>query len=308
MHIRKIDLNLVVVFDAIMAEGSLSAAGRRLGMSQSAVSHAVARLRAITGDELFVRTRHGVKPTEHALMLSAPLKSAVGQIQLAFDLQKQRGALAGASRIFVVDFPAGFDVVLVPTLFDHARKSGVHARFRVHSERAEAVASALRHGDTELALDLKQTARAGMDSEILYTDEFVVCAGQAHRVATHVLTETTYADAAHVTLTWSRDPNSSPVDDRLAALKFARRVEVTMPTITGCAAVVAGSDLLFTIHRRLGMPLAARFDLRVFPMPIPIAPISVFQVWHERFNKDDGHRWLRTSIKHIVDCPRPLYF
>lgn len=308
MHIRKIDLNLVVVFDTVMAEGNLSAAGRRLGISQPAVSHALTRLRAITGDELFVRTSHGVKPTEHALALAAPLKLAIDQIQLAFGLQQQRRTLAGTDRTFVVDFPAGFDVVLVPTLLDYAIRSGVRARFRVHSERAEALTLALRHGGTELALDLKQAARAGLKSENLYDDSFIVCARQAHPIAAHALTESTYADAGHVTLAWSRDPTGSPVDDRLAELDVVRQVEVTMPTITGCAAVVAGSDLLFTIHRRLGIPLATRFGLRVYPLPIPIAPISVFQVWHERFDNDEGHLWLRSSIKQIVNSSRSLFF
>jgi DNA-binding transcriptional LysR family regulator len=120
MHIRNVDLNLISVFDAIMAEGNLGAAGERLGLSQSAVSHALARLRAITGDELFVRTRKGMRPTPHAVALAGPLQSAVELCRQAFAKRNGVPTLA-TERTFVIDLPVGFDVVFVPRICATAR-------------------------------------------------------------------------------------------------------------------------------------------------------------------------------------------
>ena len=155
MHIRNVDLNLISVFDAIMAEGNLGAAGERLGLSQSAVSHALARLRAITGDELFVRTRKGMRPTPHAVALAGPLQSAVELCRQAFAKRNGVPTLA-TERTFVIDLPVGFDVVFVPPLLAAMQTVGLGARVWANSDRAVDVLTDLRDGETELALDLDE--------------------------------------------------------------------------------------------------------------------------------------------------------
>jgi DNA-binding transcriptional LysR family regulator len=299
MHIRQIDLNLVAVFDAIVAEGSLSAAGKRLGMSQSAVSHALARLRSLTGDELFVRTSHGVRPTKRALALSGPLRSAIDLVQIALSSGSEL-ASGDVGRTFVIDLPVGFDVILVPPLLQSAKAFGFDPKVRINSDRAGDVVTALRYGDTDLALDHMPNDMAGLICEPLFEDRFVVCARKGHPDLIDGLTAESYCSLGHVTLNWTRSPTTSPVDDRLATLGIKRTIMASLPTLAGCASVVAATDLVFTIHRRPAAVLASRFDLQLFGMPIPIEAVAIYQIWHERMRNDPGHNWLRHALKLTV--------
>ena len=299
MHIRNVDLNLIAVFDAIMTEGSLSAAGGRLGLSQSAVSHALARLRAVTGDELFVRTRKGMKPTAHALAIASPLQSAVELCRQAFSDRRDVPAIA-AQRTFVVDLPVGFDVVFVPPLLAATRALGIGARVWINSDRAGDVLAHLRDGDTELALDLEPTSAKWARCTPLYDDEFLVCSRKGRVDRGGELTETDYLDSEHVTLRWSRPPATSPVDARLATRKIERKVIVALPTLAGCATVASQSNVLFTIHSRIARILAARFDLQLHAMPLPLAPLTLYQIWHQRSDGESGHTWLRSEILRIA--------
>ncbi|MGD9806043.1 MAG: LysR family transcriptional regulator [Hyphomicrobiaceae bacterium] len=299
MHIRSVDLNLIAVFDAIMTEGSLSAAGKRLGLSQSAVSHALARLRSITGDELFVRTRKGMRPTAHAAAIAGPLQSAVELCRHAF---AARNSIAGVTdeRTFVVDLPAGFDVVFVPPLLTAIQALGLGTRVWVNSDRAVDALTDLRDGETELALGLEPADAKWIRCTPLYDDEFLVCSrkGLVDRFAP--LTQEMYLSSEHIALNWARGLSGSPVDSRMRDLKWNRKVLAALPTLAGCASVVAHSNVLFTIHSRIARILAARFDLQLHPMPFRLAPVTLYQIWHERFDDDPGHQWLRGEFTRIA--------
>jgi len=299
MHIRRIDLNLIAVFDAVMEEGSLSAAGQRLGMTQSAVSHALARLRLMTGDELFLRTGRGMKPTPHALAIAGPLRSAVDLVRAAFEPRPSSKSYLEPDRCFSVDLPVGLDLVFVPPLLEAAKASGFGGRFAIASARAVDLLADLRLGDCDLALDLKPDWPPGFRSARLYDDAFMVCLRPDHPAAQDLSAES-YLKAGHVTLRWTREAGS-PVDDRLAHLGLGRSVTVAMPTLAGCAAVVAASDLLFTFHGRVAQRLARRFGLATLPVPVPLAPVTLHQVWHERLDRDPGHAWLRSTLATIAE-------
>lgn len=296
MHIRNVDLNLIAVFDAIMVEGSLSAAGERLGLSQSAVSHALARLRAITGDPLFLRTHKGMRPTPHAVAIAGPLQSAVELCRQAFAARSDVPTLT-SERTFVLDLPVGFDVVFVPPLLSAMQTLGLGSRVWVNSDRAVDVLTDLRDGDTELALDLEPAEAKSLRCTPLYNDEFMVC---ARRGRFDQLTEREYLSSDHVTLRWARTTQESPVDARMRDLKLKRKVLVALPTLAGCATVVSQSNVIFTIHSRIARILASRFDLQLHLMPLPLAPVTLYQIWHERSEKDAGHRWLRNELSRIA--------
>ena len=299
MHIRSVDLNLIAVFDAIMVEGNLGAAGERLGLSQSAVSHALARLRAITGDDLFVRTRKGMRPTARAIALAGPLQSAVELCRQAFAKRNGVPTLA-AERTFVINLPVGFDVVFVPPLLAAMQTLNLGARVWANSDRAVDVLTDLRDGETELALDLEPAKAKWIRCTPLYEDTFLVCARKGRIDPLGELTEKAYLAADHVTLRWPRDSRESPVDARLGALKLERNVIAALPTLAGCSMVASQSNALFTIHSRIARILAMRFDLQLHPMPIRLAPVTLYQIWHERCDDDPGHKWLRNELLRIA--------
>lgn len=297
MDIRHVDLNLIAVFNAIMADGSVSGAARSLRLSQSAVSHALARLRVITGDELFTRTSHGVKPTREALALAAPFRSAVDLVQIALSAKYGRTPKKRL-RTFNLDLPVGFDVILVPQLMTAAAQFGINAQFKISSVASAIDATPADNSEAELSLHYLTPKARGFVCEALYKDEFLVCARKGHPDLSSGLEEARYLSLGHVTLNWA--PYGSPVDERLAELAIDRHVLAFLPTLAGCASVVANSNLLFTIHARVASVLAARFDLHLFPMPFAIDQLTMHMIWRRRFSKDPEHRWLRNSLKQIV--------
>jgi DNA-binding transcriptional LysR family regulator len=299
MQLKDIDFNLVAVFDAIMTDRSVSRAAQRLGVSQSAVSHALARLRELTGDELFVRTQRGVTPTPEAIALAGPLRSAVDFVQIAF-ARKYGHNVGLEGRTYKLDLPVGFDVIVVPHLIVAAETFGINAQFKVSCDHADNVVPALRYGDTDIALDYEPAKLRSLVCQALYKDEFLVCARKGHPELMNGLTPETYLRSGHVTLNWARSPSGSPIDERLSAINIERRVLVSLPTLAGCASVAASTSLLFTIHARVAAVLASRFDLQVFPVPIPVTNLTIYMIWHERSRSDPGHRWLRRSLKQIA--------
>lgn len=227
------------------------------------------------------------------------ISSAAGLVQMAFATKYGRSDKK-RSRLYTLDLPVGFDVILVPPLLAAAASFGVNARFLVSSESASTVISALRYGEIDLSLHYQTSQARGLICEPLYKDEFMVCARKGHPNLIGGLSSETYLSLGHVTLNWTRSPEGSPVDERLTALGIEREVLASLPTLAGCASVVAGSNLLFTIHARVAAVLAARFDLQVYPMPFAIEDLTVYLVWHTRSRADAGHRWVRNTLKNIV--------
>lgn len=299
MRLKDIDLNLLTVFDAIMADRSVSRAAERLGVTQSAVSHALARLRELTGDELFVRSQGGMVPTPEATALAGPLRSAVDLVQIAFS-RRYRQEAETEERTFVLDLPIGIDVILIPHLIAASESIGLSAQFRVICENIETVMMGLRDGDTDISLDYQQPHQRSLVCQFLYRDEFMVCARKDHPDLVNGLSPELYLKLGHVSVNWARSPHSSPIDERLNSINIKRRVLVSLPTLAGCAAVVASTSLLFTIHSRVAALIASRFDLQVLPMPIPVANLTMYMIWHERSRSDSGHRWLRRSLKQVA--------
>lgn len=298
MHIRQIDLNLLPVFDAIMAEGSLTAAANRLGMTPSAVSHALARLRTLTSDELFESNGRGVRPTRHALDISRQVRSGVALLQSAL-LSSRSFDPATADRTFVIDIAAGGEAVVVPELLVEMRRVAPAVRLRIASDRAAVLHGELRFGETELALDYEREQGEGLESELLYQDEFVVLARNDHPVlARRGMSRELYKSLGHVGLSWTRTQGNSPLSVRLAELGIERNIFALVTTLGAIPEIVARTDLITSLSRRVAKRFAMRWSLEVHELPFRMAPVGIYQVWHQRHSEDAGHKWLREAMKH----------
>lgn len=302
MHIRRIDFNLLAVFDVIMAERSLSRAAVRLGMSQSAVSHALRRLRDLTGDDLFVRNGRGVSPTARADALAGPLRTAIGLAQAAlsgtstFDPSQTR-------RTFWIDVPAGLDILLLPALLKQIGHARSQLSLKVSDDRAAELSTTLRLGQTELAVDFGVHTERDFRSELLYEDIYVLLCRSGHPLLGRRLTSEKLTRLQQAGINWYRQPQRSPVQSRLERIGIVPNIRVSVPTAPGLAATVAGSDLVCIMHSRLARCLARNFDLTIVDLPIAIEPLRVVQNWHERFDADEGHRWLRSALAAACKSP-----
>jgi DNA-binding transcriptional LysR family regulator len=292
-----IDLNLMVVLDALLAERSVTRAARRVGLSQSGLSHALARLRALTGDPLVVRTARELSPTPRARELHAPIRAALEQIEAvlrppaALDPRKIDRAL----RIAAVDFA---QMVVVPALLDRLRREAPGVDLVV-TPYPEEVTRPLAAGELDLALGLSRRLPHLHQRELL-RDRFVCLVRRGHPCLSRKMTPALFAELAHAIVT-PRGLARGTVDRALKKRRLRRRVVLTVPHFLAAAAAVVGSDLVVTVARRVAeSPLVADLPLVAFDPPVALEPIALTAAWHERHEGDAVHRWARERLAEIA--------
>lgn len=294
---RKFDLSLLEVFDMIMTEGSLTRAGEQLGMTQSAVSHCLRRLRAITGDGLFERSRNGVAPTERARRMAPEIKLAMDQLRSALNRRARFDPITD-QRTFVLDLPVGFDAVVLPPLLDLA-KSMSGLRFRILNGRATDFQAELRLGETWLAMDYVKVPGPGYRSEQVFDGDFLVFGRRNHPALQAPVTAKTYAGLKHIALSWSRSSGLSPLDQRLSTRGLRRDTIIYVPLLSTIPAVIRDNDLVATAPAPIARAVASWFGLATQPLAFELDRLPIYMVWHEGFLNDAGHIWLRQTIKSI---------
>ena len=297
IHIRKLDGTLLLVFEAAMDSGKLTMAANRLGLTQSAVSHALKRLREIFGDELFIRTTHGVRPTERALALRAPLKEALRLISGA--IKAQSFDPARDPRVFRIAAPDYETSIFAPLLTEAARgTAGPQFVFRPLVRRH--AIEGLKSGDVELLIGYTWDKDNDCESEKLYDEDYLVVARRGHPILNISLTLARYTSVGHVLVS----PDGSltgVVDGVLAKEGKSRRVVVAVPYFLSALATVARSDLIATLPRRLAHCHAAQYGLETMAPPVDIRRFPVSMLWSRRSNADPALTWLRDQIKQIGD-------
>lgn len=297
---NRLDLNLLAIFDTIMSERSLTKAGQRLGMTQSAVSHALARLREVTGDMLFERTGRGVRPTARAVQMAASVRQALDQLRSTLRQRPSDFCSATAERTFLLDIPAGIDMIIAPALASRTMSSP-GLSFRISGGRAHAIMHELRFGETWLALDYEKAEVDGYRSELLFEDPFVIVARPGHEILDGELTRERFAAIEQVAFVWGRELGQSPLLQRLARLGIERSVKYTVPTLASVAAVVATSGLAGVLPLKVARGFGNIYAIEWRTIPFAVPPMPIYSVWHENFDNDEGHIWLRTMLKEIAE-------
>lgn len=297
-HFSRLDLNLLTIFDAIMSERNLTRAGARLGMTQSAVSHALARLRELTGDELFERTGRGVRPTPRAHEMAEDVHGALDMLRSTLRNRNGEFDIVTASRTFLLDMPAGIDAVLMPLLAARSAEAR-NLTFRISGGRAKNILKELRYGETWLALDYEIMTVPGYRADLLFEDPFVAIARKDHPALTNGMTLEHYQRLEQIALTWPGEDGSSPLAQQFDKLGVKRRVKFSVPNLSTLPGVVENGDLIATMSLRAARSFLQRFDIEIHELPGLLAPVPVYMVWHESFERDEGHIWLRSMLKDI---------
>ncbi|MBX3637729.1 MAG: LysR family transcriptional regulator [Rubrivivax sp.] len=306
MNFRHLDLNLLRVFDAVMAEGSLTRAAGTLAMTQPAVSHALRRLRETVGDELFVRGAHGMKPTARAQALWPQVRSALATLRQAlapgsFDPAQD----AAQFRLAMADATAA---LLAPPLVNAIERSGAQVNLRVLPLTTRDPRRLLDAGEAELAVGffpevLAAVVAEGHDSLLrharLYDSRYVCVMRRGHPLADDALTLDAYCAAHHLLVSFSGRPYGL-VDQALAAQGRQRRIVLTVNQFFTAGQVVARSDLLTVLPDGFVAATGQGDGLVTREMPLALAPVNVEMVWHLRQDGDAAHRWLRTQVQAAV--------
>ncbi len=289
------DLNLLAIFEAIYARGSVTQAARHLNLSQSAVSHALGRLRHDLDDPLFVRSRNGLVPTALARSIAAPVQNALRELDRAVT-RASSFEPATTERLFRIGLRQSSEVLLFSGLVGHVASIAPSVRLASVNYRRAELADALAQGDLDIAIDIASAATLGLRTEALRTDDFVVAARQGHPKIAGSIDQATYLEVDHV-LASPRSSGPGLEDGALAALGASRRVTVRCQHLWSAWQIAAQSDLVLTLQRSQAEAMLAVIDLQLLPLPITIKPGSLLLCWHDAAHQDPGNAWLRQIIK-----------
>jgi len=303
-----IDLNLLIALDALLAEGSVAGAARRLGLSASATSRTLARLRAATGDPLLVRAGRGMVPTPHATELRERVRDLAQSARAALRPAAASLDLAELKRTFTIRANEGFVEVLAAQLV--AAVTAVAPNVRLHfAPKPDKDVRALREGLVDLEIGVLGKSGPEVRLQSLFRDHFVCAVRESHPfLGRGKITAKRYAACGHVVAS-RRGHESGPVDEALAALGLSRTVVVVVPSFRAALAVASVSDLVALVtgsffnatqgHQAKSGPAV----IRSFPLPVRTEAITVSQMWHPRFDADPAHRWLRGLV--LATCREP---
>ena len=289
------DLNLLVTLDVLLAEGSVAAAARRLRLSPSAMSRALARLRATTGDPLLVRAGRGLVPTPRAL----ELRDRVGRIVEdgeAVLRPAQVLDLKRLARTFTLRTSDGFVENFGPALMSRIGRDAPGVRLRFVS-KADKDSAPLRDASVDLETGVVGEALGPeVRTQALFRDRFVGAVRKQHPLSKGKITVARYAAGRHV-LVSRRGAEKGLVDDALDAVGLKRDIATIVSGFADALALARTCDLIATVPERHTGNLRA--GLHSFPLPVEIPQVTVSMLWHTRLDADPAHRWLRGIVREI---------
>jgi DNA-binding transcriptional LysR family regulator len=289
---RAFDLNLLVVFDGLMQERSVTRAGRKLGMSQPALSHALNRLRYLLKDQLFIRTPQGMVPTPRAEQLALPLRQALADMQRA--LEPEAFVPAEASRRFSIAVNNYAAIVLAAPLVAAVFAAAPLLQLDLRPSGTLDIFELLDHGDLDFAIGMFDEVGERFATARLLEDEFVAVMRRTHPAGRRPLSLAAFGTLRHAAISSSGD-DTGFIDRSLAAHGTKRRIELRLPYLSA-GSVLARSDFVATLSRRVAGALVrgAALELRELPFKSPAVQTSL--LWHRRFDGHPAHRWLRDLI------------
>lgn len=297
IHIRNVDLNLLVVLDALMFERHATRAAQRIGLTQPAVSHALNRLRDLFGDPLFVRTPRGMTPTQLAIEIAPRVRSILEQVDQVL-LGDGRFVPAESTRQFAVGLSDYAALVLLPKLIARLDREAPGVSLVVHNTSRTLGLEMLDDGKVELVAGNFPSPSTRMREELLYVEDFV-CAGCSDNPGlADVMDITRYLSLRHLQVSL-KGRTSGHVDAVLAEMGLKRNVAVTVGHFLMAPMLIVGSDLVATEPRRIFTQLAGQFSFRLFAPPFETRSFRVVQTWHIRHDADQGHQWLRQAIREV---------
>ncbi len=294
MDIRSIDMNLLVVFDAMIEHRSVTRAAEAIGLSQPAMSAAVSRLRTWFDDPLFVKTGAEMKPTPRALTLARPVRQVIETIKdeilqrSGFDPQK-------TDRTFTIMTPDIGEANFVPKLLARISEMAPNARLRAVSRSRPAAAESLESGEAELAIGyFPDLHKAGFFKQKLFESPHVCVVRADHPAVGKKLTMKQYLALSHAVV--QPEGREHVFDLFLGQKGMQRKVLLELSHFMSLLPVIETSDLIATVPLDLAMICQRYANIKIVESPITSPVIAVHQFWHRRFNKDPANVWLRGVV------------
>jgi DNA-binding transcriptional LysR family regulator len=297
MAATEVDLNLLRILEALLDEESVTGAARRLGVTQSAVSHALARLREQLGDALLVRTSTGMAPTPRARELREPIRRGLGALREALET---RFDPATATRTFNVAMTDQLGATILPAIWQRLAADAPKIDLRItpvvrNVERTLETAAA----DLVISGAFATPEAPGLYRQRLFGEDLTCVVRAGHPTAKAELTLEQFCALSHVLV--APRGGRGVVDDALAQHGAARRVAVVVPHFLVAPFVVAHSDLVLTVAASVAKKLSPMLGLKTLTPPIELPRATYWQIWHERTHEDAAHKWLRAAIAEVCE-------
>lgn len=294
MHVDELQISQLRLLEAIGRTGVLSSAAAEAGLSQSAASHSLARLRIATGDPLFVRTRERMQPTPYGEQLC---EAAHGALQLLREGVRGVRSFDAASsrRIFTLFMSEAGQIVLLPALLAFLRDAAPGVRLRVSRVPETNPGHALELGEVDLAIGHITSMTTGFHQRVLLKEEYACLACRDNARFRDGMSLEAYRSAPHA-IADSSGMAHWIVDRELDLRGIKRQIGLVVPEFLALPFVLPGSELVATVPRRVADRFAQLLPLKTMSLPIELAAYDVLMLWHERAHADAANRWLRHTL------------
>jgi len=317
IHFNSLDLNLLRVFDALIEERSVTRAGERLGLSQSAISHALNRLRYVLNDELFVRMPDGMRPTVRAAEIAPRLREGLLQLQLA--LGPAEFDPARTERRFTIACTEYAGTILIPALIARLRALAPNAELSIRPSNM-GVAESLLAGRVDLAIGSFRRVPEPFVYEPLFRETRVWVLSAGHPAARDDLTLEQLASLSHLIISATGEDehavdgyvsdhglerlvtrsDAGLLQGALAAHGLRRVIRLTTPHFLAALAVVSQSDMAAPLPRRLAAAFAEQYRLKIFEPPYPSPPFDIMALRHRDHGDEPAITWLRSMLRDVA--------
>lgn len=287
------DIKLLAVFDEIYKTRSVTRAGENLGLAQTSVSLALARLRRQFNDVLFVRTAAGMMPTPHAVALAQPLREALDLLRVATQQQVVFDP-ASSRRRFYIAMTDISHLEFLPSLINKIGKVAPDVRvdvLRITSDTPRLLES----GDADLAVGFMPELEAGFYQQKLFDQSFACVVRREHPRIGQRLTQGLFKREKHVVIT-APGTGHDLVEQSLDHLRIQRNVALSLPTLPGVGNLLANTDLVATVPERIAQMLVRIAKVKSIPAPFRFPTFSIKQHWHQRYQQDPANQWLRSMV------------
>ena len=296
VNIRRLDLNLLVVLDALLSEGSVTRAAGRVHLSQPAVSNALARLRIYFQDELFVRRGAKLEPTRKARALMQPIRDLLHQVDhvvLAHPVKFDPKRSVKTFRVAATDY---VNFVLLPALLARLEIDAPSISIDVcELDRARPMDALLRD-EIDLVLGSVSATNTYIHRADLFSDDYVCIARKGHPTIKKRLTLGQFVACSHVVIRQQNGGTGGILDEVLQQQGQHRLISISLPQFFAAPYIVMKTDALMTVTARIGLELEKAYPLRVLKHPVGLRPFTIAQLWHQRTHTDPTYQWFRKTI------------
>lgn len=298
INLRNFDLNLLVCFDALMSERSVSKAADKVFLSQSGMSHALNRLRTLLDDPILMRTEQGMMPTPRALEMEVPVREVLNRINRTLYSQKSFDPLT-SDKTFVVYCPEYFECLVMPKLMSHLEKVAPHCKILAEILTYELPESKLTNGDVDFVIGVEglMDIPKNLRSRSWIQDSLVCIAREKNKKIGDSISMEQFAETPHILFSVLGTPfRNAFLDKWLQGKNIRREFNVTTAALLPAALTLAETDYIMTLPRGVATKLTEMLPLRLVELQNDPPNFQLNMIWHPLYEKDPAHIWFKWQL------------